>query len=203
MERVDIMAIVITNGTYFIRYTDTGAIKKISDINFAYQFPNVNEAIKVMKQAKGKTKGYYVYDTHTHHIIWKWMTKEERLEARKNNMAKLMVNRDDNGKIIRKIYSDDTRKLIYNNANGKCELCGRKILLEDMTLDHIKPLSMGGEDELNNLACTCYPCNLFKGNILPDDFMERITEIFLYQLEKKYKSKLKWKIIHKILNKML
>ena len=72
-----------------------------------------------------------------------------------------------------------------------------------MTLDHIKPLSMGGEDELNNLACTCYPCNLFKGNILPDDFMERITEIFLYQLEKKYKSKLKWKIIHKILNKML
>ena len=108
-----------------------------------------------------KTKGYNVYETHTHHIIWKWMTKEERLEARKNNMAKLMVNRDDNGKIIRKIYSDDTRKLIYNNANGKCELCGRKILLEDMTLDHIKPLSMGGEDELNNLACTCYPCNLF------------------------------------------
>ena len=71
------------------------------------------------------------------------------------------------------------------------------------TFFNIQLSNSRGEDELNNLACTCYPCNLFKGNILPDDFMERITEIFLYQLEKKYKSKLKWKIIHKILNKML
>ena len=82
-------------------------------------------------------------------------------------------------------------------------MCGRKILLEDMTLDHIKPLSMGGEDELNNLACTCYPCNLFKGNILPDDFMERITDIFIYQLEKKYKSKFMWKYIYMIIKRII
>ncbi len=197
------MAIVITNGICFIRYADTGATKKTSDISLAYQFPNVNEAIKGMKQAKGKTKGYYVYDTHTQHIVWKWMTKEERLEARKNNMAKLMVKRDDNGKIVRKIYSYDTRKLIYNNAHGRCELCGRKILLEDMTIDHVNPLSMGGEDDVDNLASTCFPCNLFKGNTLPDDFMQRITEIFMYQMEKKYKGKLNWKIIHRILSRMM
>lgn len=196
------MAIVITNGKYYIMYTDTGATKKTIDLNLAYQFINVNEAIKGMKQAKGKTQGYYVYDTHTQYIVWKWMTKEERLEARKNNMAKSMVKRDDNGKIVRKIYSYDTRKLIYNNANGKCELCGKEILLEDMSIDHIKALSMGGEDDVDNLACTCYPCNLFKGNILPDDFMERVTEIYLYQMEKKYRSKLRWKLIHRVLMKL-
>ena len=72
-----------------------------------------------------------------------------------------------------------------------------------MTIDHVNPLSMGGEDDVENLACTCYPCNLFKRNILPDDFMERITEIVMYQMEKKSKGKLRWKIVHRILNKIV
>ena len=83
------------------------------------------------------------------------------------------------------------------------ELCGRKILFEDMTIDHVTLLAMGGEDDVKNLSCTCYPCNLFKGNILPSDFMERITDIFLYQMERRHKDRVKWKIVHKILNKMI
>ena len=34
----------------------------------------------------------------------------------------------------------------------------------------LRPLAMGGEDDVENLSCTCYPYNLFKGNILPSDF---------------------------------
>ena len=197
------MAIVITNGIYYIKYTDTGATKKTTDINLAYQFLSTYEAISGMKKAKGKTKSFYVYDTSTQRILWRWMTEEEKAEARRNKIALSMVKRDKQGRIIRKIYSEDTRKLIYLNAHGRCELCGRKILLEDMTVDHINPLSMGGEDDVENLACTCYPCNLFKGNILPDDFMKRITEIFMYQMKKKSNGKLKWIIVHKVLSKMI
>lgn len=198
------MAIVITNGNYYIRYDlNTGATKKTLDINLAYKFATVKDAINGMKQAKGKTKAYYVYDTLTQRILWKWMTEEEKEEARKNKVALSMVKRHRKGRIVRQTYSEDTRKLIYINAHGKCELCGRKILLEDMTIDHINPLSMGGDDDVENLACTCYPCNLFKGNILPDDFMERITEIFMYQMEKKNNGKLKWRIVHKVLSKMI
>ncbi len=47
-----VMAIVITNGTYYIRYTNIGATKKTSNINNAYQFSSVDEAIKGMKKAK-------------------------------------------------------------------------------------------------------------------------------------------------------
>ena len=197
------MAIVITNGTHYIRYTETGATKKISDINLAYQFPSIYEAISGMRKAKGKTKGFYVYDTLTQHILWRWMTEEEKEQAKKDKVALSMVKRDKHGRIVRKIYSEDTRKLIYLNAHGRCELCGRKILLEGMSIDHINPLSLGGEDDVENLASTCYPCNMFKGNILPDDFLERITEIFMYQMEKKNKGKFKWKIIHRILRGMV
>lgn len=105
-------------------------------------------------------------------------------------------------KAKRKTYSKDTRKLIYLNAGGRCELCGKKILLDDMTIDHINPLSMGGEDDVENLSCTCYLCNLFKGNILPFDFMERITDIFMYQTEKRNHG-LKWKILHRLLIKVI
>lgn len=200
MERRYIMAIIITNGSYFIRYTDTGATKKTSDINLAYQFSSVYEAICGMRKAKGKTEGFYVYDTLTQHILWRWMTEEEKEEAKRNKVALSMVKRDKNGKIKRKSYSDDVRKLIYIKAGGRCELCGRKILLDDMTLDHVNPLSMGGDDDVENLSCTCYPCNLFKGNILPSDFYERITDIFMYQMERQNSHNLKWKIVHKLLS---
>lgn len=176
------MAIVLTNGTSYIWYTNTGATKKTTDINNAFQFQSVAKAINGMKKAKVKTKNYYVLDTLSQRILWK---------------------RDKNGKIVRKRYSEDTRKLIYLNASGRCELCGREILLDDMTIDHIKPLSMGGADDVSNLAATCFQCNQFKGNILPENFMERISLIYLYQMEKKYQGKLRWKIVHMMLNKMV
>ena len=196
------MAIVLTNGTCYVYYSSTGATKKTTDINNAYQFPTVSQAIKGIRDAEGKTKNYYVYDTLTQRVLWKRMTREEFDEIRKERLSLSLVSRDKNGRIIRKKYSDDARKLIYNKAQGKCELCGRKILLEDMTIDHVKPLSMGGEDDVNNLACTCYPCNLFKGNILPDDFMERITEIFMYQTKKKCSNSIKRKIIYKLVESL-
>ena len=197
------MAIVITNGTCYVRYTGTGAVKKTTDINCAHQFASVSDAIKGMKKAEGKTKNYYVFDTLAQHVLWKHMTQEEIDEARREKMSMSLVKRDKHGKIVRKSYSPDTRKLIYLNAHGRCELCGRKILLDDMTIDHVKPLSMGGEDDVENLSCTCYPCNILKGNILPDDFMERTRDIFLYQAEKKCRNKLKWKVVHSLLVKIL
>ena len=197
------MAIVITNGNYYIYYTRTGATKKTLDINTAYKFTTVADAIEGMKKASGQTKNYYVFDTLTQKILWKWMTHEELDEIRKNKISMSMVKRDKNGKIKRKTYSDDTKKLIYLKAGGRCELCGRKILLDDMTLDHVNPLSMGGDDNVENLACTCYPCNLFKGNILPADFMERITDIIMYQMERKSNNCTRWKFVHKLLEKMI
>jgi hypothetical protein len=138
------MAVVITNGTYYITYTDTGATKKTKDINSAYQFDTVANAIKGMNKARGQTKNYYVFDTFRQHTLWKRMTQEEMIQAQEDKNFQSNVRRDKNHKIKRKKYSQDARKLIYNNAGGCCELCGRPILLEDMTLDHVKALSVGG-----------------------------------------------------------
>lgn len=176
-DRGDSMAIVITNGTYYIATNASGGVIKTSIMEDAQQFYNVNVASRKIQKAPGKCKGYYVFDTKGDNI-------------------------PTNGKKKRRKYREDVRKMIYDKADGRCTLCGRKILYKDMTLDHVIPLAMGGSDEVENLSCTCFTYNQFKGSILPDDFLNRISQIFLYQMNKKHCSNWKWKIIRKILLKL-
>ena len=89
------------------------------------------------------------------------------------------------------------------NAGGRCALCGRKPTLEEATLDHIVPLFCGGADSVENLQICCEEDNLFKGSILPEDFFERITKIFMYQMERKNGKTLKFKAFQWILKEMV
>lgn len=194
MKRTEIiMSYVITNGEYYIKYLHRAQITK--DIEESYKFETIDLAKEILQAAPNILKDYYVYNLKTQRKCWRIMTEEELEELR----ARKKIKRTKSGKIKRKTYSPDVRKLLYIKADGKCELCGKKILLDDMTIDHVKPLSMGGEDDVSNLACTCLPCNVFKGNILPENFLNRINDIFMYQTEKNTKHKLKWKIVHRLL----
>ena len=63
------------------------------------------------------------------------------------------------------------RMEIYLDHNGICSLCGQLIDMtfrspdpRSLTLDHIKPLSQGGNDTKDNLAPAHYGCNSRKGN---------------------------------------
>lgn len=152
-----------------------------------------------MNIAPIKTEGFYVYDTFSNRTLWKRLTQEERIELQEQRNGIVEVERRSDGKIKRKKYSKSTRKLIYEKYNGRCQLCGREILLSEMSLDHHVALSMGGIDDVSNLVATCYPCNRFKSNIASELFENRINDIFMYQMEKKIKHKLKWKIAHKLL----
>lgn len=65
------------------------------------------------------------------------------------------------------------RKFIYENNNFSCVLCGLKFEVPTnwnglnaihngvmfLELDHIKPLSKGGSDELENKQAMCQVCN--------------------------------------------
>ncbi|MCC6329448.1 MAG: HNH endonuclease [Acidobacteria bacterium] len=59
-----------------------------------------------------------------------------------------------------------TRKLVSQQANGKCEYCHSQVKYADspFDVDHIIPISMGGGSEPDNLAFCCHGCNLFKAD---------------------------------------
>jgi len=44
---------------------------------------------------------------------------------------------------------------------GICLHCGRT---DRLSVDHIKPVSLGGGDDISNLQCLCLPCNISKLN---------------------------------------
>ncbi len=43
---------------------------------------------------------------------------------------------------------------------GRCLCCGTK---ENITVDHIIPLSLGGSNDISNIQPLCEGCNLLKG----------------------------------------
>ena len=106
------MAILLTNGKCYIAHSKRGKVIKVTDIEQAQDFYSVERAINQRNKTPGKCAGYYYIDTEKY-----------------------------KSKIKRKNYSDEERKIIYNKSGQCCELCGERLLFEDMTLDHIIPLS--------------------------------------------------------------
>ena len=66
--------------------------------------------------------------------------------------------------------SNSSRYQILKAANGKCQLCGVSANDAVLHVDHIKPRSKGGSNDIDNLQCLCEQCNLGKSNRDDTDF---------------------------------
>ncbi len=53
------------------------------------------------------------------------------------------------------------RERIKETWNHTCAYCGST---EHITLDHVKPRSLGGPDTSHNIVCACEKCNRDKGH---------------------------------------
>ena len=74
---------------------------------------------------------------------------------------------------------DDTRKLVYERANGCCEYCLTCEINtgQTMQVDHIDP---DGSDESDNLALACWNCNNHKRSAIDaiDPSTEQSAKLF-------------------------
>lgn len=77
-------------------------------------------------------------------------------------------------------FTSATRKSVYAKYNGHCAICGRPVKYNDMTIDHIIPLSSGGTNEKDNLELSCLRCNLMKSNMDFPEFFRSISEILVH-----------------------
>lgn len=62
----------------------------------------------------------------------------------------------------------DIRAAVLNDAS--CVFCGAS---ENLTIDHIVPVSRGGTDDIDNLQAACRRCNSSKGNSSHDEAVAR------------------------------
>lgn len=182
------MAIVLTNGQYYIATNSSGKIKKVQDIEQAQTFYSCNIAMRKVIFNPEKCKGYFPYDTDD------YMNDPF---CRKDNTRKKLQ------KMRRKQYTAYERELIYRKGDCKCYLCGKELMLSDMTLDHVVPLSKGGTDCLENIRPCCKECNTWKGNSLMQEFIMKTGTIYIRQIDIKIGNKFMWRFIKRYLNKQM
>jgi len=90
------------------------------------------------------------------------------------------------------------RNEVYSRADGKCEICGRPLTMDNFTIDHIIPKSRSGTDELLNLRCTCKKCNQLKADSLDSEMLATLEYIVSNYVFKHPTSKFTAKIMASI-----
>ncbi len=61
-----------------------------------------------------------------------------------------------------------SRRNIFERDKNTCQYCGWRFKKWELTLDHVVPRSSGGRSTWENLVLACVPCNVRKGNRLPE-----------------------------------
>lgn len=182
---------IISNGDSYVGIKNDG-LAKVENINEARLFTKWNKCKNVIRTTPFCNDEWFYQEAYT----------KEMNEDPKNTDIIFTGKRFYPMRIkqsVRHGFPIETRKMIYEKSNGTCQLCGRKIIYDNMTIDHIIPLAMNGTSDIENLQCACEFCNSAKASVLPEDFCNRISGIFMYQMEQKYGNKLTWKLIKKIL----
>jgi 5-methylcytosine-specific restriction endonuclease McrA len=62
-----------------------------------------------------------------------------------------------------------TRRNIFFRDRNRCQYCGKVFSQAELNLDHVVPLSRGGQSSWDNVVCACIPCNSRKGNRTPQE----------------------------------
>ncbi len=63
-------------------------------------------------------------------------------------------------------------------AKGVCHYCGRSAPPRSLTMDHIVPMSRGGQTTKGNVVPACKECNTKKKHLLPmewEDYIRSVT----------------------------
>ena len=53
-----------------------------------------------------------------------------------------------------------SRHNIYVRDGNRCQYCGHKFASSELSLDHVIPLSRGGNSSWENVVCACLSCNV-------------------------------------------
>jgi 5-methylcytosine-specific restriction endonuclease McrA len=69
------------------------------------------------------------------------------------------------------------RRNIFARDHNRCQYCGRRYPVGELSLDHVMPRSRGGHANWTNIVCCCITCNVRKGGRTPAEAgMKLISE---------------------------
>ena len=69
----------------------------------------------------------------------------------------------------------EIKEYIFERDDYTCQYCKKRYVINELTIDHVIPLCMGGIDELTNYVTSCEKCNQKKGSMKLSDFLQEIS----------------------------
>ena len=79
-------------------------------------------------------------------------------------------------KIKRKSISKKLRFEVFKRDGFQCAYCGQSPPAVVLEIDHIKPISKGGGNDVDNLITACFDCNRGKRDIPLDKIPSKLSE---------------------------
>jgi 5-methylcytosine-specific restriction endonuclease McrA len=73
-------------------------------------------------------------------------------------------------RVPRSIRRKISRRVLFARDEWRCQYCGS---VGKLTLDHVVPRSRGGDSVWENVVASCAPCNMRKGDKLPEEVQMR------------------------------
>ena len=67
------------------------------------------------------------------------------------------------------------RRNVFARDGNRCQYCGKRFATSELSLDHVRPRSQGGEMGWENIVCCCVGCNSRKGGRTPEQAGMRLV----------------------------
>ena len=61
-------------------------------------------------------------------------------------------------------------------SKGACYYCNTPVVPQELTMDHVVPISRGGKTTKGNVVAACKECNNKKKQLLPMEWDQYLTE---------------------------
>ena len=121
------------------------------------------------------TQSKWTHTAYATSLQSSWLTR--RLERRFSAAEQRTSSLNSKTFSMRKPIPRKVREEVYAKYDGHCAYCGCELKYEDMQVDHMIPLWIGGADEMSNYMPACRQCNHYKrGNSL-EGFRKMIEQI--------------------------
>lgn len=108
------------------------------------------------------------------HQRWTDINREKGREYRRNRKARI---RGAEGK-----HTATDIERLFNLQNGKCAACKTRLSKTGkhrFHVDHVQPISRGGNNSPENLQLLCGPCNQCKHTKTPEQWAEKLGKLFI------------------------
>ncbi|MGA7180373.1 MAG: HNH endonuclease signature motif containing protein [Thiobacillaceae bacterium] len=171
---------ILQTGQQFCRVSTrgltTGVIKSASGQSESLAYSTVQGALKALEE-KGMIVG--AGDTNREGTLYRVLLPEEIptcVSAIRASVPEPPKSAPDVKKEADFYNVAENRLRIFERDGYKCHYCHKQLTRFSATLDHLQPVSEGGDNSFDNLATACLHCNSRRGARPVMDALTRVSD---------------------------